>query len=59
MNKTIKLSNGKILDLTKDDLTIQDIRESSGVEVRCVRKLQEEILIEKIVKNQKNKLISN
>ena len=33
----VELSNGRIIDLTKEDLTTQDIREMSGVEVRYIR----------------------
>ena len=45
MNNTIKLPNGRIFDLTKDDLTTEDYRSLSGVEVRHIRKLQEEIIL--------------
>ena len=43
----IEISSGRTLNLLKDDLTTQDMRKMSGVEVRMIRKLQEEIAIAK------------
>lgn len=40
MNNIIKLPNGRIFNLLEDDLTTQDYRELSGVEVRELRRLQ-------------------
>lgn len=39
MNNIIKLPNGRMFNLLEDDLTTQDYRELSGVEVRELRKL--------------------
>lgn len=46
METTIKLSNGRDFNLLKDDFTSQDYRELSGVEIRYVRGLQEEAVME-------------
>ena len=40
MNDTIKLSNGKGFNLLEDNLTAQDYKELSGIEVRKIRHLQ-------------------
>jgi hypothetical protein len=40
VNNIIKLSNGRIFNLLEDDLTTQDYRELSGVEVRELREKQ-------------------
>ncbi len=47
METTIKLSNGKIFNLLEDNFTSQDYRELSGAEIRNVRGLQEELMMEK------------
>ena len=56
MNNTIKLPNGRIFDLTKDDLTTEDYRSLSGVEVRHIRKLQEEIILAECAEKSKKYL---
>jgi hypothetical protein len=43
MNNIIKLSNGRIFNLLEDDLTTQDYRELSGVEVREIREKQQKL----------------
>ena len=43
MNNIIKLSNGRIFNLLEDDLTTQDYRELSGVEVREIREKQKKL----------------
>ena len=43
MNNIIKLSNGRIFNLLEDDLTTQDYREPSGVEVREIREKQQKL----------------
>lgn len=43
MNNVIKLSNGRIFNLLEDDLTTQDYRELSGVEVRELREKQQKL----------------
>ena len=43
----IDISSGRTLNLLKDDLTTQDMRAMSGVEVRMIRRLQEEIRMAK------------
>ena len=57
MNDTIKLSNGKTFNLLKDDLTTQDYKELSGIEVRKVRHLQRIALDNDFIKRQKAGLI--
>jgi len=43
MSNIIKLSNGRIFNLLEDDLTTQDYRELSGVEVRELREKQQKL----------------
>ena len=43
VNNIIKLSNGRIFNLLEDDLTTQDYRELSGVEVRELREKQQKL----------------
>lgn len=47
MNNIITLSNGKVFNFEKDELTTKDYRILSGVEVRYIRSLQEEVVAEK------------
>ena len=47
MRTTIKLSNGKVFNLSDDGFTSQDYRELSGTEIRYVRGQQEELILEK------------
>lgn len=56
MNNTITLPNGRIFDLEKDELTTEDYRYLSGVEVRHIRMLQEKIIRQRWVEKSKNLL---
>ena len=42
MNNTITLPNGRVFNLLEDDLTTEDYKSLSGVQVRHVRNLIEE-----------------
>ncbi len=56
MNNTITLPNGRIFDLTKDDLTTEDYKCLSGVEVRHIRNLQEQFILQRCVEKQQEYL---
>lgn len=56
MNKIITLSNGRVFDLEKDDLTTEDYKCLSGVEVRHIRNLQEQFVLQRWVKKQQEYL---
>ncbi len=56
MNKIITLPNGRVFDLEKDNLTTEDYRCLSGVEVRHIRDLQNEFVIQRCVEKQKEYL---
>ena len=56
MNKIITLSNGRVFDLEKDNLTTEDYRCLSGVEIRHIRDLQTEFVIQRCVEKQKEYL---
>ena len=43
MNNIIKHSNGRIFNLLEDDLTTQDYRELSELEVREIREKQQKL----------------
>lgn len=47
MNNIITLPNGKVFNFEKDELTTQDYRILSGVEVRRIKGLQEKVVTEK------------
>lgn len=47
MNNIITLPNGKVFNFEKDELTTEDYRILSGVEVRHIRGLQEKAVAEK------------
>ena len=51
METTIKLSNGKIFNLLENNFTSQDYKELSSVEIKKVRSLQEELVMEKIIES--------
>lgn len=53
MNNTITLPNGRVFDFTKDDLTTEDYRCLSGVEVRHIRQLQDWFIKQKWAEEQK------
>lgn len=56
MNKTITLPNGRVFDLEKDELTTEDYRCLSGVEVRHIRELQQQFVLARCVEKQKEYL---
>lgn len=56
MNKIITLPNGRVFDLEKDNLTTEDYRCLSGAEVRHIRDLQNEFVIQRCVEKQKEYL---
>lgn len=53
MNNIITLPNGRIFDLSKDDLTTEDYKVLSGEEVRHIRQLQDLFIKQKWVEEQK------
>lgn len=47
METIIKLSNRRIFNLLEDNFTPQDYHELCGIEIRNVRDLQEELVMER------------
>ena len=56
MNKTITLPNRRVFNLETDELTTEDYRCLSGVEVRHIRNLQEQFVLQRCLKKQQEYL---
>ena len=53
MNNTITLPNGRVFNLETDNLTTEDYRCLSGVEVRHIRSLQNKFVLARWAEKQK------